>query len=377
MTSLTSAVLAASTVQSIGLVIGLVAVLGFIVYAGFNIVAGRDEVGSEIELAANLAPYLDDEELETKKLDRVLTFGLAGLVLVGVGLPAYWLAEPGRQAGAEKQFQSVFESRGERMYTEGAQCNTCHGPDGVGGVASYTILDSDNEFVAQVEWKAPALNTVLQRYDEEELYFILDYGRSYSPMPAWGENGAGPLTQQQIETVIDYLGSIQLTPDESREAVETELRSELDLAAGAPIDYDTLEVGEALFNLGRDSGFAGGAYACGRCHTRGWSMDPDTALPANADIAEYTDYPDGSGGYGPRLRDGIVPRQFADTEALAAFLHEGAVRGIGYGNNGLSGDGMMPGFGDNPNTDLADDGMLSAEMIASIARYVQSLNGEG
>ena len=29
--------------------------------------------------------------------------------------------------------------------------------------------------------------------------------------------------------------------------------------------------GEALFNLGYNDGFAGGAYSCGRCHTKGWS----------------------------------------------------------------------------------------------------------
>src|SRR3546814_6235786 len=51
-------------------------------------------------------------------------------------------------------------SRGEEIYTQGAQCNACHGPEGVGGVASHTILDSDNEFVAQVNWTAPALDTV-------------------------------------------------------------------------------------------------------------------------------------------------------------------------------------------------------------------------
>ena len=33
--------------------------------------------------------------------------------------------------------------------------------------------------------------------------------------------------------------------------------------------YENL--GEALFNLGLYSGFQGGAYSCGRCHTPGWS----------------------------------------------------------------------------------------------------------
>ena len=185
-------------------------------------------------------------------------------------------------------------------------------------------------------------------------------------------------TDQQLDNIIAYLDSIQLSPTESKAAVEGELRTALDIGPSDAINYDSLETGEALFNLGRDSGFAGGAYACGRCHTRGWSIDAEAALPASADLTDYVDYPDGSGGYGPRLRDGIIPRQFANVDELAEFLHKGAKQGEAYGNNGLSGDGMMPGFGDNPNTEEADgDGMLTDEMIQAIARYVASLKDQG
>ena len=376
MTDPTTAIFAASTVQAIGTVIALLAVVSVLVYAAFNVRAGRKEVGSELELAANLKPYLNDDELETRKLDRALTAGLAGLVLVGVGLPAYWLGEPGRHEGAQEQFASVFESRGEEIYTQGAQCNACHGPEGVGGVASHTILDSDNEFVAQVNWTAPALDTVLLRYDRDEVYYILEYGRPYSPMPAWGEGGGGPLTEQQLENVIDYLASIQISSEESKEAVEGQLRTQLGLGEGEEVDYTDLATGEALFNLGREDGFAGGAYACGRCHTRGWSIDADAAEPANADLDLYVDYEDGSGAYGPKIQ-GVIPRQFASVDELAEFLHVGAERGVPYGLNGLSGDGMMPGFGDDPTTEEADDGMLTPEMIAAIAAYVESLEEAG
>lgn len=383
MTDLTSPVLAASTVQTIGIVIGVIAVLAVIVYALFNVRAGREEIGSEIELAANLKPYLDDDELESAKLDRTLTWGLATLAIVGIGLPAYWLAEPGRIDGAIEEYDRVFASRGEELYTEGAQCNACHGPEGVGGVAPFTILDNNAEFVAQVEWKAPAIDTALLRYSRDEVRFILDYGRAFSPMPAWGAPGGGPLTEQQIDNIIDYMQEITITSEESIAAVEGELASTLGVDDPADIDYGDLETGEALFNLGKDSGFAGGAYACARCHTRGWSINQGAGKiqPTSADVSEYVDYPDGSGGYGPRLRGGIIPRQFADVEALVAFLTQGAEQGVTYGQNGLSSQGMMPGFGVNPNTDDVEDGiypsdggMLSTEMIEAIARYVESLD---
>ena len=40
---------------------------------------------------------------------------------------------------------------------------------------------------------------------------ILVYGRPGTPMPAWGTEGGGPLTTQQIDELIAYIGSIQLT----------------------------------------------------------------------------------------------------------------------------------------------------------------------
>ncbi len=373
MHDLTPVVLAASTVQAIGSVVAVLAVVGFVVYVIFNVRAGREEVGAELELAANLKPYMDDDELETRKLDRTLTMGLATLAVIAIGLPAYWLAEPGRQEGAVQRYDNVFVSRGEEIYTTGAQCNACHGPEGVGGVAPYTILNDNNEFVAQVQWKAPALNTVLLRYSRDEVSYVLNYGRPFSPMPAWGAPGGGPLDTQEIDNVIDYLDSIQISSDDSKAQVETALRSQLGLAEGQAIDYSSLATGEALFNLGKDDGFAGGAYACARCHTRGWSIVESSIQPTDAPMGDYIGYPDGSGAYGPRLR-GIIPRIFASAENLAKFIHDGAEKGVPYGRNGLSGDGMMPGFGDNPNTeDVGDDGMMTQDMIDSIARYVISL----
>ena len=55
---------------------------------------------------------------------------------------------------------------------------------------------------------------MLYRYSEEGVRYILNYGRPGSPMAAWGGPGGGPLTDQQIDNLIDYLWSIQLTPDE-------------------------------------------------------------------------------------------------------------------------------------------------------------------
>ncbi len=375
-------VLAASTVTVVGAVIVSIILIGFVIYIAVNVHTGRAEAGSEVELAPNRKPYLDDEELETSKLDRTLRWALIALVIVGVGLPLYWLNEPSRMSGAVEGFDDKFVSRGEEIYTEGSQCENCHGPEGTGGQAPFTITDADNKFVAQVNWRAPALNTVLLRYSRDEVTFVINYGRPFSPMPGWGASvNKGPLNEQQISNVVDYLGSIQLSPEEAQREAQVALAEDLGLiaegesdddvidAALARIDYQDPETGKALFNLE----VAGGAYACARCHTRGWSIIPDSVEPPNADLSAYAGFPDGSGALGPNLTGGLVDRQFASVEELALFVSTGSVDGEAYGNNGI-GSGKMPGFGDNPNTEnVENDGMMTQEMIEAIARYEASL----
>ena len=85
---------------TIGIVLSIIFVVGWIVYAAMNRGAGRAEIGSEIELAANRKKYYEDEELEGKRLERVQFVGVLLLATITIGLPAYWVMEPSRQAGA-------------------------------------------------------------------------------------------------------------------------------------------------------------------------------------------------------------------------------------------------------------------------------------
>lgn len=377
-------VLAASTVTTIGATLVVLLLLGLLLYVWVNLRQGSAEVGSEIELAPNRKPYFDDDELETRVLNRTLRWALILLVITAVGLPLYWLNEPGRMSGAIDDFQSTFESRGETLYVEGSQCQNCHGPEGSGGQASYTITDAEGEFVATVNWRAPALDTVLLRHTRDEVEYIINYGRPFSPMPGWGAAvNKGPLNEQQVTNLVDYLESIQLSPEEAQRQAEVALVTEMGMvdqgasedeidAAIAEIDYDDPATGEALFNLEA----AGGAYACARCHTRGWSImteGEDAVSPADADLGDYVGFADGSGAFGPNLTGGLIPRQFANYDELVAFITTGSIDGEVYGNNGI-GSGRMPGFGDNPNTEeIEGDGMMTPEMLAAIARYEATL----
>lgn len=404
-------VLGASTQTSVGIVILLVAMVVGVVYALVNVRQSKPEVGSEIELAANRKPYLPDAELEGRKLDRTLSFGLLGLFVVGIGLPLYWLQEPSRQENERGNIARKFVDRGALMFapTEegGFNCAFCHGSEGVGGVAPYTITDAEGRFVKQVEWQGPALNTVLLRYSRDEVRYVLEYGRPFSPMPAWGAKGGGPLTAQQLQNLIDYMDSFQLTPKEAQAEVKeqlaemmkardetctaalvTEAKAELtgqELADFKEADVDTdscppmyASEGEALFNMGYDDGFAGGAYSCGRCHTQGWSYGEKEA--------------DGGGAYGPNLRGitGQFPGGSTGLEQQTDFVCLGSAAGVRYGRHG-QGSGEMPGFCITPETKLnpenfevnitpvdpglpEDGAMFTEEQVRAVVEYERSLS---
>lgn len=296
----------AANFRAIGLTISVLTVLAFLALFVRNSFLARDELGSEVELAANRRPYLSDEELEGTKLDRSLTFALVVLGITSLILPFYWLAEPGRQDGATDLKTETFEIRGERLYTGGAQCVNCHAAGGVGGPAPYVFQDADGQFLANATWTAPALNNVLLRYSEEEVTYILNFGRPGSPMAAWGTPGGGPLTSQQVEYLVAYLASLQVqtldevaineyiaslseSEDADERAASEELAQDVVVAADKLADEIREEVarsleaeefetaGEAVFNLGLFSGFKAGSLSCARCHTQGWSLGVDSS----------------------------------------------------------------------------------------------------
>ena len=359
------------TTTTIAIVAFIIICLAFATYALFNIRGGRAEVGSEIELAPNRKPFYDDETLEGPRLERLQVAGVLMLVVVTIGLPLYWMLEPGRQAGAQEGWDRRFASWGSQLFAStadgGFNCAGCHGGmAGVGGEAPFTITDPQTGEVSAVNWKAPAVNTVFYKFDESEVEFILNYGRPFSPMSPWGVVGGGPMTTQQIETLIEYMKSIQIPregcledelggeeffdvqlcesgtlPAADKETIQTAIDIAMAdaEAAGAPITE-----GEAIFNLELGSG----AYSCARCHTLGWSWgDPGQA---------------GQGAYGWNLTGGSTNTAFDNSEDMVNFIKNGSEFGAVYGNN-RQGSGRMPGFGS----------VLTDEQIRAVVEYVRSL----
>jgi mono/diheme cytochrome c family protein len=353
---------------AIAWVIFVITLLGWVVYFFANRRSAQPELGSEIELAPNRKPYYDDEILEGRRLERVQLIGLLLLVVLVIGLPLYWVFEPQRQAGAQHQKEATFVAWGSQLFATTAEggynCAGCHGANGGGGSALYTLTDSLTGEVRQVSWNAPAINNVFYRFDESEIEFILVYGRPFSPMSPWGLAGGGPLNDQQIDTLVAKIKSLQI-PRDGCAATEPDVatcasgslpqddRDDItqaaDAAAQTLVDsgkYATAAdaMGEALFNLD----IAGGAYSCARCHTKGWSYgDPQVT---------------GGGAFGWNLTGGSTVRQFPDQNDMITFVSGGSEYGKRYGVQG-QGSGRMPAFG----------AVLTQEQITAIVEFVRSL----
>ena len=71
----------------------------------------------EETLPANLTPFLPDEELESRRLERVQGWALLFAAVVAVALPLYWLHEPTRQSESANYFDKNAVERGEVLFS--------------------------------------------------------------------------------------------------------------------------------------------------------------------------------------------------------------------------------------------------------------------
>ena len=201
----------------------LIGLAAYLIYAVLSPRRAREEERTP----ANRTPFLDDEDLEGRRLERVLAWALLFAAVSAVALPLYWLREPTRQSDSVAYFDENAVARGATLYANSSsehydsatslQCANCHGSNGEGGTAPFTVNGKS------VAWKAPALNTELLRFSEDEVRQIITFGRPGTPMQPWGVEGGGPKNKQAINDLIAYIGSIQLTADESKKEAEKAL----------------------------------------------------------------------------------------------------------------------------------------------------------
>jgi mono/diheme cytochrome c family protein len=317
-----------------------------IALVAFLLIAILGSRGRKPAPPSNMVEYYPDDVMEGPKLEKYLGWAVVFSAILAASLPIYWLLEPTRQEKMDDFFLEDSVERGRLRYALAGsvpaseilqlECARCHGANGEGGAATYVLQPSEpGELTRTVSWTAPSLDDVLLRFSPEEVNQIITYGRPGTPMPAWGLAGGGPLPEQPVEDLVNFLQSIQLTPEEAR-------KRNTERAAQIMQENPGISEGQALFMA-----------ACARCHTKGWSYgDPETM--------------GGGGAFGPNLTGGVTLRQFPPLGGGVAkhveFVTQGSDFQKTYGTQGI-GSGRMPGFGQ----------MLSPRQIDEIVIYERSL----
>jgi mono/diheme cytochrome c family protein len=405
------------TVRTWLLIINVVVLVGLVAYAIVSI-----RRSPEAKAPENLTPFLGDEDLEGRRLERVLGWALLFAAVIAVALPLYWLREPTRQKQSVAYYQNGSIARGATLFanstmpaylaTASLQCANCHGSDGGGGSVKTTYdPDGDGPLPAiQVTWSAPPLNTELLRFSPDEITQIITYGRPGTPMQAWGVEGGGPKNDQSIQDLVNYIQSIQLTPAKAQakaaqlladaksqpqdavKAAEDALKQSQSALTTAQQDQTKTDNDPKASAKDKADAQAAVTYAenaiannqqslawaqawakfranvtdgqllfeinCARCHTKGWSVFDPTQIEGT----EILGPPGGGGTIGPNLRGGVEARRFATPQMQADFVGTGSDFEKQFGNGGI-GTGRMPGFNQ----------MLTKQMINEIVEYERNV----
>ena len=167
-------------------------------------------------------PGPTDEALEGPLLEKYQIAGVALTVFLAVLLPFLYLREPVRQRAAAEKELSESVRLGQATYHE--FCSRCHGDQAEGGtVERYVAPGVKNAKPADVQ--APDLREIHSRHPDEDVgtvaWTAIQRGRPPSPMPTWGVRYGGPMNDQQITDLVNYLLSIQ-SDDKERPLLEFE-----------------------------------------------------------------------------------------------------------------------------------------------------------
>lgn len=199
------------------LVIGIL-VVGVVLTTAFLLRGSRARRTALPDVPPAMRPAYSDDELERTVQYRYRAWGLVLFVFFALFLPIYWYFESQRLNAATEGFFVQSVVRGETLYA--ANCAECHGADGGGGAATSPYGGEP--------WPAPNLLNIAARYEEngnvsdvrDLIITTLERGRPGTPMPTWGAAYGGPLTDQQIEEITDWILARQTGEVQEVAAVE-------------------------------------------------------------------------------------------------------------------------------------------------------------
>ena len=167
-------------------------------------------------------PGPTDEALEGRLLENYQLAGVALTVFLAVLLPFLYLREPVRQRAAADKELTESVRLGKATFEE--FCARCHGPEAGGGVVKRYVTPGVKN-AKPTDVPAPDLREIHSRHPDEDVAAVawdaIQRGRPPSPMPTWGVRYGGPMNDQQITDLVNYLLSIQ-SDDKERPLLEFE-----------------------------------------------------------------------------------------------------------------------------------------------------------
>jgi mono/diheme cytochrome c family protein len=218
----------------LGSVVLTIAIGVFLVWVGYVVINSRRRTRPSEKPGPNQEFFMDNAGLENDRLTRVLTAAVVAAGVLAIVMPIYFVNETNRQEAAAEEVREEYLHFGAEWW-EKFECTACHGPDGGGGGAD--IVEPRSGLVAI--WSAPSINDVFYRYDESEIRHWIVNGRAGSPMPASGLDGGGAMTVQEIDQVIDYLRSLQISQMDAFGEADDAVLNALDRMRNAETTIET------------------------------------------------------------------------------------------------------------------------------------------
>jgi len=155
-------------------------------------------------------PGPNDEALEGPLLERYQVAGVALTVFLAILLPFLYLREPARQRAAAEKELTESVRLGKATFEE--FCARCHGSEAQGGTVKRYVTPGVKG-AKPTDVQAPDLREIHSRHPDENpgvvAWDTIQKGRPPTPMPTWGIRYGGPMNDQQITDIVNYLLSIQ------------------------------------------------------------------------------------------------------------------------------------------------------------------------
>lgn len=168
--------------------------------------------------------------LKDENYNRHLIVGLMLTLFILAGFTYTIFAENNRLESAAQAFDEERIHHGREIYTE--QCATCHGVQGEGGVGT-------------------ALNNkpLLKNTFDEVFFSVIRSGVPSTQMPAWSVDFGGPLTDEDIRSVVAFIRAWEPTAPEIEPEVFTPSPER-----GALLFATTCEICHGENGLGSEAG---------------------------------------------------------------------------------------------------------------------------